>query len=474
MSASARAAALDALGVTLVHAAACAVARSAGLDHVSDDDFARVTIAQAFAFAPRLDPSGTSWLPFPFWALGGLMMIFGRSLATARALSILLASTAASLPYVALRWANVPRGRALFATALAFATPWAIWLGASTVPESFTASFTASGAIALGAALTRDTPTSGASSVSSRARVASFAAAVVAACLSRYEPWPAAAVLGLAALASALRVGVPPRSLASQRLAGDPSLASQRFGGGRGVAVAIAMACALGPVAWMAWNAHAHDGPLHFFRRVAGYKRALGEGTTDVLAAALQFPRLLVTTRPEVTAPALLLLPALHDRALRRRWIVPLLCAAGQVLFLSYGNVRDGAPTHHAERALVGPLVILALFVGDDGWQRATDMAASGARRGARVAVACVLALWSLTIARDVARLPGNTEHEDRRAQVARGLRLRDEGAARLVVTPCAFEHFALLAAYGAPESAEVMPRTGAPPGPECPKVEAR
>ena len=56
-----------------------------GFDHVSDDDYARVTIAQSFAHAPRLDPSGTSWLPFPFWALGSVMAVFGRSLEVARA-----------------------------------------------------------------------------------------------------------------------------------------------------------------------------------------------------------------------------------------------------------------------------------------------------------------------------------------------------------------------------------------------------
>jgi hypothetical protein len=32
---------------------------------VSDDDYARVVIAQRLSLA--LDPSGTSWLPFPFW-----------------------------------------------------------------------------------------------------------------------------------------------------------------------------------------------------------------------------------------------------------------------------------------------------------------------------------------------------------------------------------------------------------------------
>ena len=56
---------------------------SRGFSHVSDDDYARVAIAELFAHAPTLDPSGTSWLPFPFWLTGAAMMAFGRSLGTA-------------------------------------------------------------------------------------------------------------------------------------------------------------------------------------------------------------------------------------------------------------------------------------------------------------------------------------------------------------------------------------------------------
>src|ERR1700679_1535319 len=60
----------------------------AGFSHVSDDDYARVTIAQAFAHAPTLDPSGTSWLPFPFWLNGTVMAVLGRSLGVARGVAV--------------------------------------------------------------------------------------------------------------------------------------------------------------------------------------------------------------------------------------------------------------------------------------------------------------------------------------------------------------------------------------------------
>ncbi len=44
-----------------------AFVRRCGFEQVSDDDYARTVIAQLFAHSPRWDPSGTSWLPLPFW-----------------------------------------------------------------------------------------------------------------------------------------------------------------------------------------------------------------------------------------------------------------------------------------------------------------------------------------------------------------------------------------------------------------------
>jgi hypothetical protein len=429
---------MDGAAVTAAYAALCVAARAAGFDHVSDDDFSRVTIAQAFAHAPRLDPSGTSWLPFPFWTLGSALAIFGRSLATARAASIALASVAAALPYVALRAAGVTRGRALFAAAFALGTPWCVWLGAATVPESCTATLAAAGAIGLAA--------------SDRPRPALFACAIAAAALSRYEPWPVAAVLAIVLAARGLR-------------ADDPRAR-------RAVFVA-ALVCAAGPLAWMAWNAHAHDGPLHFFRRVSNYKRAIGEGSTDAADALLLYPRLFFATRPEVAIPfAFALVPALRDGELRRRWGAPLLCVAAQLAFLAYGNARDGAPAHHAERALLGAWVIAALFVGDAGLVLLRELVVQGRGLAARAGAACVGVAWVISTARGY-EPPGSGPSDDRRDPVARGLELRAAGAKGLVVTPCAFEHFALIAAYGAPEDVEVRPRAVAADG-RCPRVEVR
>ena len=429
-------------GIAVVHTIACVLARALGFDHVSDDDFARVTIAQTFAHAPTLDPSHTSWLPFPFWILGGLMLLVGRSLLAAQALSITLASLAATTPYLALRYVGVPQNRALLGWTFAFGTPWALWLGAATVPESFTASLTAAGVIGLGG-----------TSELTLARVQRawpFALAITAACLSRYETWPAAAVLAIA-LARLLVARHDARPW-------------------RGIAIAL---CVAGPLAWMAWNAHAHDGPLHFFRRVSSFKRAIGDGSTSTLGSLLLYPRLLVSTRPEVTLAAIALLPGLRARETRQRWLVPLLCVAAQIAFLAYGQVRDGAPAHHPERALLGPLMLLGLFVVDAGAAKVRALIDTGRASVVRIALAAFLAIWATWIARS-AEIPGRTALEDRSAQLAAGEKLRAESAREIVVTPCAFEHFALLAAFGAPEAAEVKPRTNEPLTNVCPHMDSK
>lgn len=420
----------DALAIAAVFALACALVRARGFDHVSDDDFARVTIAQAFAHGPRLDPSGTSWLPFPFWILGTAMALVGRSLAAARTLSIVFAALAAPLPYLAMRATGSSRRAALGGTLLALATPWALWLGASTVPEPFTASLTAAAAIVVASR-----------SASVRAR-ALGALAMTAACLSRYEPWPVAATLALALL---LEAATSTRRRAPLALA------------------AVVMAA---PIAWMLWNAHAHGSAIHFLERVARYRRAVGQGAgSDLVAAVLLYPRRWVTTRPELLF-ALGVTLVFARPAGRARWAVPLACVLAQLAFLAYGAVKDGAPTHHAERALLAAFTLVACGVAD-----CADLMAS-ARAGARSATAGLALLAFGLAGLDLRRLrepPGTTPWEDRTAQIARGHELRDEP--ELTLTPCAYEHFALIAAYGAPERVTVLARSGEDPSAACPRI---
>jgi hypothetical protein len=437
--------------VAALHALAFVVVRGLGFDHVSDDDFARVTIAQSFAHAPKLDPSGTSWLPFPFWALGSVMLAFGRSLSVARTASIGFASAAAVLPYVALRMTGASRLAAMFALAFATLSPWSLWLGAATVPESFTASFTASAAIALGSLRGPRLPLA--------ARIG-FALALVAACLSRYEPWPVAAVL---AVVLAVRGAREPR-------------------GGR-QDLALAALVAAGPLLWMAWNGHAHGDALHFFQRVARFKRALGEAPVSTFDALLLYPRLFVARRPDIVLalPRALAFTGSHvfvrSRAeVRAAWLVPLACAAAEIAFLAYGNARDGAPAHHAERALLGVIFVTAMFAAD-----VLVLAAPAALARARVpalaalaALALVAAAWLANGISGLRDVPGSGPTEDRSAQISLGSALRAEEVRQVEVTPCAYEHFALVAAFTAPEKVLILPRTDAPVTASCPAVERR
>jgi hypothetical protein len=354
--------------------------------------------------------------------MGTVMAVFGRSLEVARLTSVIVASAAATLPYLALRSRGIDRSTARLAAIFAFGAPWAIWLGAATVPESFTASLATAGVVGL--CLPSDRRTLG---------DAAFAACLVAACLSRYEPWPMAAVACV-------------------------HLAREAWRQKRSTSLLLALACVAGPLAWMAWNAHAHDGPLHFLHRVASYKRAIGQGSEDALTAALAIPIRFFWTRPEVAVPSLALLPfVLRDPTRRTRWATVLVAVLAELAFLAYGNARDGAPTHHAERALLAALWLSAVFV-------AVELRVP--YRAAKVLAVAVSAALAMTLARP--ETPGRSPEASRAEAVARGRSL--SAAKHLVVRPCAYEHFALIAAYGAPERASVVPSADDPP---CPHVDA-
>jgi hypothetical protein len=84
-------------------------------------------------------------------------------------------------------------------------------------------------------------------------------------------------------------------------------------------------------------------------------------------------------------------------------------------------------------------------------------------------AIAIFAVTWTASLA-DAWRLyPARGDDERRDAQVARGVALR--GARALVVAPCAYEHFALLAAYEAPERVRVVDGARRPVTPACPDV---
>jgi hypothetical protein len=189
------------------------------------------------------------------------MMVAGRSLAVARGVAVALGAATVAAPYLALRTVRVPRGTALVATAVAMALPWNAWLGVATVPEGWV------GAI-VGAALV--------AMAEPRAR-GWAAAALLVASLSRYESWPACAVLAPLCLWRATRGGGAVRREAAW------------------AAVAVA-----GPIAWMAWNAHAHGSALHFVARVTRFRHAVGAADIPLADKLLGYPRALVEQTPAV------------------------------------------------------------------------------------------------------------------------------------------------------------------------------
>ena len=423
---------VDALALVVLKLAVGAWILRVGFTHVSDDDYARTVIAQQFARAPRLDPSGTSWLPLPFWITGTAMLAFGRTLQVARGVAIVLGALAVVAPYLGMREVGVGRRRALVATALAMASPWSAWLGVATVPEGWTGALVGAALIAM---------------PSSRARPWA-AAALLAGALARYETWPAC--LAFAALCGVRAARGPgrPRELA---------------------ALGTALA---GPLAWMAWNAHAHDGPLHFVGRVARFRQAVGAAAQPLADKLLEYPAALAGDARVATALGVIAAIGLASTPLRARWAWPLGASATIVAFLVWGDVRDGAPTHHAARALVAVTWVLtaagvdALFAAGDAsalrrWPRGLRLA-GGAALGV-LAAAWTYVGWS--------PYPGATDGDRRDAQLARGATMRALGVHEAVITPCAFEHFALLAAWGEPEHATIEARTGATVTATCPTV---
>jgi hypothetical protein len=305
---------------------------------VSDDDFARVTIAQRFAHAPRLDPTGTSWLPFPFWVQGAIFTIFGRSLAVAQATALVSSGLAAALITVTARLLGLSHARSAGLTALCFLFPVAPFLAAATVPEVPTA-----GLIVFGVVAVTSAPRGPFAERVPFLRIVGQLA-LLAATLSRYETWPMAAAVAANELFGALRHRQPNRA-------------------GLG---ALALA---GPTSWLLWNLHAHGDALSFLRRVAAF-RAHHLETTGIFSS---YPLTFLRDGAVVLALGAVALaprftphepPPTADDARSRSVPVLLAAALASFLFLVGGDFVGGAPTHHPERALLPAFVALLLGVG--------------------------------------------------------------------------------------------------------------
>ncbi len=396
-----------------------------GFRAVSDDDFARVEIAERWARAPRWDPSETSWLPFPFWITGAAMKLAGRSLETARVTAAVLGVTAALLVYAAARWLGETRGAAATGGVVAAVFPWSARLGVATVPELSTAALTLLAMAALAPVEDRG-----------RRRLAG-GAALFAATLSRYEAWPVALIFA----------GVCVLDAARAREA-RPALLG-----------AAALAC-LGPLSWMAWNRAAHGDALHFLARVAAYRQALGGGRGQRGRAAVRrYPAAMIGEEPEIVVLCIAAGAALAItggvaalRAALRRYAWPAAVAAAQIAALSVAMIKDGAPTHHPERATLAALLLLALVGGALAF-RACAAAKSSTQGGlAALGLAGAVALAAGIVRRGPAR-EGFVQRGDEEAIGGAAAALARPGEPVLIEV-ADYGYLAVTAALGRPEDA--------------------
>jgi 4-amino-4-deoxy-L-arabinose transferase-like glycosyltransferase len=402
--------------VALAKAAASTAVLLGGFRAVSDDDFARVVIAEQWARAPRWDASGTSWLPFPFWIAGAAMKVTGRSLDTARVTAAALGMGAALLVYVAARWLGEARPAAGAGASLAAVFPWSARLGVATVPELLTAALTLLAVAALGTEEDRG-----------RRRLLG-GAALFAATLSRYEAWPVGGIFVAVCAVDAVR-------------SRSPKMAA---------AAALALG---GPVTWMAWNRAAHGDALHFLARVTAYRQALGGGEGTAAGRLLAYPVAMVREEPEIVAilaaaAAVVAIAGGRDvlRARLFAYARPAAILAVQIAALSLAMVKDGAPTHHPERAVLAALLLIALAGG------ALAASAAAAHRASLLAVvgAAVLAAG---LGRGGAAKEGFVQRADEEAigRAAAGLTRAGEP---VLVEVADYGYLAVLAALGRPEDA--------------------
>ena len=304
-----------------------------GFRSISDDDFARVVIAQQFVTYPHFDPSGTSWLPFPFLLYGSAMTVFGATLVAAQVMAVLLGVCAAVGVWLVARSLHLSPRAALVAGMIAACMPHAVYYGAAMVPDYSTA------VLALVASATL-------SSKHGRTRAAGALAACLAT-LCRYETWPIAFVVSGYATFDAIRQRHERRWL-----------------------VGSAIIASLGATAWILHGlAHHHDA-FFFVKRVAAYRRALGGESMTLGVRLVQQPLALFTGEPELTVLALLLLLIvllIHGReGLRgRAWARQSLAIGSLVSFLVIGDLLGGAPTHHEDRTLLPAWLAMALLVGE-------------------------------------------------------------------------------------------------------------
>jgi hypothetical protein len=269
------------------------------------------------------------------------------------------------------------------------------------------------------------------------------------------------------------------------------------------VAAVLALA---GPAAWVAWNQVAHGDALHFLARVAAYRQALRPEDEGSLMRLLAYPAAMIREEPELVLSPLALWLVAHGTARRaelaaaaRAWLLPAALAVFQVAALSLALVRDGAPTHHPERATLVALLVIALMAGDLCTRLAAGPAGAvkgasppalplvagraGAKKGASPPALPLVAtprLWVRSVVAVVAVILVGTgwirrwfrlEHFNPRTEevaVGRAAAALVPGDAPVLLEVPHYGYFAVIAALGRPGQV-VLDRSIDPRGPQVP-----
>jgi hypothetical protein len=217
-----------------------------------------------------------------------------------------------------------------------------------------------------------------------------------------------------------------------------------------------------GPVAWLLHGLVHHGDATFFVKKVAAYRQAIGASPTHTFEALTAFPLRLVRCEPELAGATLVLLFTWVVAVRRgpRRALLSALAVLAVVPFLVLGDLRDGAPTHHSERALLPVWLGFALFLAS-----APRWLPRPWWRGTGLAVAAAVLLGAYPLRPWYARLD---DFIDRRAEVAIGAEARRLGAERLLIASYDFGYFAVMVGAGGPNHATPFddrdPRKPRPP----------
>lgn len=419
---------------------------------ISDDDYARVVISQNLALHPKLDPTGTSWLPFPFYVTGAAMAAFGTTLDVARQTQILLALASAFLLYFAARRLGHSPWMSVLAAGLGASLPSAARLGIATVPEYPTAAcmvFAMAGLVrppAVGdSGRGADRTVTNAWHRRTRDLLGPDPGLVLGgialyfACASRYEAWPVAGVFAAVTAGRALRTNESRKSLL----------------------LAAALAAAF-PLLWLLHGVVWHQDPFFFVARVSHYKAALGAAAAP--AALWNYPTAALRHEPGacflLAAGLALALATQTSRAAVRRAAPVFAALAALFIVLVLGDVRGGAPTHHPERALlslwlIAPALGLSLLGAHITAVRQARLSAQPTTSSWRTPLPFVLALSLLFTAGPRAASGAFA----RRAEEERLGRALAGTTGQIVIATPDYGYFAVQAASGAPERFLVVDR---------------